>query len=135
MPFLKDLFLMFTESNSRNFVSEIMANSLKKLLTKIYRFQWDFSIQILSQFLCILKQNSLLQLLCDFAKSSSVPFSLLCTYVYTYLLLSLWILKFASFFCLLFKFRWVIYSKTVNVILSFESFVTNDTSVFLFNTR
>ena len=97
MPFLKNLFLRFTESNSTNFVSEIIANSLKKLLTKIYRFQWDFSIQILSQFLCILKQNSLLQLLCDFAKGSSVPFSLLYTYVYTYLLLSLWILSLLHF--------------------------------------
>ena len=44
-----------------------------------------------------LKSNSLLQLLCDFTKGCSAPFNLLCTYVYTYSLLSLWILSLLRF--------------------------------------
>ena len=47
LPILKNLFLMSTESNSRNFLSEVITNNLEKLQIKIYRFQWDFSLQIL----------------------------------------------------------------------------------------
>ena len=35
--------------------------------------------------------------------------------------------EFAPFFCQLFKFRPAIYSKTMNFILSSESFITNET--------
>ena len=53
---LKICFLL-NECNSRNFLSEIITNNLEKLLIKIYRFQWDFSLQILSHCLCILNQT------------------------------------------------------------------------------
>ena len=57
IPFWKNLFLMLMESNSRNFLSEIITNNLEKLLIKVYRFQWDFSLQILSHCLRILNQT------------------------------------------------------------------------------
>ena len=89
------IFLVLAESNSWNFPSEIITNNLEKLMMKIYRFQWNFSLQILSHCLCILNQT-LLQLLYDFPKGSPVPFNLLCTNVYTHSL-SLWILSLLHF--------------------------------------
>ena len=38
ITFLKNVILMLTESNSRNFLSEIITKNLQKLLTKTYRF-------------------------------------------------------------------------------------------------
>ena len=90
IPFFKNLFLKLTASNCRNFLSEIITNKLEKLLMKIYRFRWDCSLQILSHCLNILKSNSL-------PKGSPVSFSLLCTNVYTYSLLSLWVLSLLHF--------------------------------------
>ena len=87
-PLLKNLFLILTESNSRNVFSEIITNNIEKLLINIYLFQWDFSLQIFTLFMD-LKSNSLLRLQCDFPKGSSVLFNLLRTNVYTYSLLSL----------------------------------------------
>ena len=95
IPFLKKLFLMLTESNSRNVLSKIITNNLEKLLIKIYRFQF-FAPNLFALFMD-LKSNPLLRLLCDFPKSSSVPFNLLRANVYRYLLLSLWILSFLYF--------------------------------------
>ena len=95
IPFLKKLFLMLTESNSRNVLSKIITNNLEKLLIKIYRFQF-FAPNLFALFMD-LKSNPLLRLLCDFPKGSSVPFNLLRANVYTYLLLSLWILSFLYF--------------------------------------
>ena len=96
IPFFKNLFLILAESDSRNVLSEIITNNLEKLLINIYHFQWDFSLQIFT-LLMDLKSNSLLRLLCDFPKGSSVPFNLLCTNAYTYSLLSLCILSFLYF--------------------------------------
>ena len=48
---------MLTESNSKNFLSEIITKNLEKLLMKFYRFQWNFSLQVLSQCLYILNQT------------------------------------------------------------------------------
>ena len=57
IPFSKIFFLMLTESNSKNFLSEIITKNLEKLLMKFYRFQWNFSLQVLSQCLYILNQT------------------------------------------------------------------------------
>ena len=96
IPLFKNLFLILAESNSRNVLSEIITNNLEKLLINIYHFQWDFSLQVFT-LLMDLKSNSLLRLLCDFPKGSSVPFNLLCTNVYAYSLLSFCILSFLYF--------------------------------------
>ena len=79
IPFLKKKFFMLTESNSRNILSEIITNNLEILLIKIYRFQWDFSLQIFSH--CLRNQTLSYKLLRDLPKGSSVPFNLLCTSV------------------------------------------------------
>ena len=115
IPFFKNLFLMLTESNSRNFLSEIITSNLQKWLIKIYRFQWDFSLQILSHCLCIL---------CDFPKGSPVSFNLLYTNIYIYIFIIIFMnFESAPFFCLPFKFQPAIYSKTANFIHWILSFL------------
>ena len=84
--------LILTESNSWNILSEI---TWKK---NWLDFWYDFSLQILSYCLCILNQNSLLQLLWDLSKGCFVPCNLLCSNVYICSLLSLWILSLLHFF-------------------------------------
>ena len=120
IPFLKNLFLMLTGSNSRNILSKIITNNLEKLLIKIYCFQWDFSLQIFSHSLWILNQT----LSCDFYVISHHAF-----------IVVFMNFEFSLFFCFLFKFRRTIYFKAVNLLFSPESFITDETLVSLFNTR
>ena len=106
IPFLKIVFLMLTESNPKNFLSEIKTNNLKNY-SKIFNVV--------------------------FPKGSSVPFNLLCANI-NILFIIFMNFDFALFICLLFEFRPDIHSKTVNFFLSSESFITNETFVFLLNT-
>ena len=129
---------MLTKSNSRNFFSESIINNLEKLLIKItdknYRFQWDFSLQILSHYLCILNQI-LSYNFCVISQRAFLCHSICCVLMYMHILIIFMNFESAPFLCLLFKFRPAIYSKSVNFILSFESFIANETFVWLFNTR
>ena len=74
IPFLENLFLMLTESNSRNLLSEIITT--RKITDKNLPFSVGFFSPNIVALFVYLKSNSLLQLLCDFPKGSSVPLSL-----------------------------------------------------------
>ena len=48
---------METESNSRNFLLEVITDDLEKLLIKVYGFMWNFSLQMSSHCSYILNQT------------------------------------------------------------------------------